>query len=142
MHVLKQCIKCNKEAPHVIRDGTRPRAYCIECQRIYAHEYYLRNKTRHRGARLESNKRQRIRARTFVQKIKERPCKDCKVQYPYYIMQFDHTVGKKEFNIGRRGGRTVYTLADEIRKCDVVCANCHAIRTHKRSRLKERSKKT
>ncbi len=71
--------------------------------------------------------------RSITREAKEIPCADCGVQYPYYVMQFDHVRGHKEFNIGPIGptvGRD--RLLAEIAKCEVVCANCHAERTHSR----------
>lgn len=49
-------------------------------------------------------------------------------------MQFDHVRGEKAFTIGHavRVVSRIEALLTEIEKCDVVCANCHAIRTHER----------
>jgi len=46
-------------------------------------------------------------------------------------LEFDHTPGtEKKFNIGEEiGNRSREALWEEIAKCDVVCANCHAIHT-------------
>lgn len=72
--------------------------------------------------------------RDFVISIKENsPCMDCNNYYPYYVMQFDHVRGDKIDKINR----LIYTsskskVIEEIEKCDLVCGNCHAIRTHKR----------
>lgn len=75
----------------------------------------------------------------IIQDAKSVPCADCKVSYPTYVMQFDHLdAAAKEFNIGVIGptaGRS--RLLAEIAKCDVVCANCHAERTHQRRQLRE-----
>ncbi len=61
------------------------------------------------------------------------PCADCGNFFPHYVMDFDHVRGEKEFNISSlissRGTRK--RIWDEIAKCDVVCANCHRIRTYK-----------
>jgi len=49
-------------------------------------------------------------------------------------MHFDHRPGEiKEFEIGFavRGYSRRRILA-EIAKCDLVCANCHAVRTYRR----------
>jgi hypothetical protein len=47
-------------------------------------------------------------------------------------MEFDHR-GEKSFTIGRDGKHVgEVLLRQEIRKCDVVCGNCHNVRTHKR----------
>jgi hypothetical protein len=69
-----------------------------------------------------------------VRRIKdETPCMDCEVRYPYYTVHFDHVRGEKVDTINRM----VYTssmekVLEEIAKCDVVCANCHHIRTYMR----------
>lgn len=61
---------------------------------------------------------------------KDKPCADCGVQYPHYVMDFDHLTDKS-FNIGRDGAKgTMERLLKEIAKCEVVCANCHRERTH------------
>jgi hypothetical protein len=79
----------------------------------------------------------RTRLKEHVRDLKDRPCADCKKRYPFYVMDFDHRPKEtKLFNIARYAASRVlstYTRLDtEIAKCDVVCANCHRIRTHKR----------
>jgi hypothetical protein len=47
-------------------------------------------------------------------------------------MHFDHREpAKKKFQIGRAvtGTMSVRLMMTEIAKCDLVCANCHAVRT-------------
>ncbi len=70
--------------------------------------------------------------RAVIAMFKQRPCDDCGVQYPPYVMQFDHRdPATKKFDIGSAvSGKAVETLLAEIMKCDLVCANCHAERTH------------
>lgn len=63
------------------------------------------------------------------------PCIDCGGVFPWCVMDFDHRPGEvKEFGIGRVGHyrttpTTIARLEKEIAKCDLVCANCHRIRT-------------
>lgn len=62
------------------------------------------------------------------------PCTDCNAFYPYYVMQFDHTGSDKESNVSDMANRSL-SLArtkNEIAKCELVCANCHAVRTWER----------
>jgi hypothetical protein len=56
------------------------------------------------------------------------------VSYPPCVMQFDHVRGIKEFNISAYNGYQWRRdkLEAEIAKCEVVCANCHMVRTHNR----------
>lgn len=64
-------------------------------------------------------------------------CKDCGVWGPDTLLTFDHIHGDKLFSIGSRWDVSKLKLEEEIAKCEVVCFNCHAIRTTKR--LKESS---
>ena len=57
---------------------------------------------------------------------------DCGIKYPPYVMDFDH-LGDKEFVISK--GVSMHSpikLLKEIAKCDVVCSNCHRLRTYNR----------
>ena len=71
----------------------------------------------------------------FVRDYKtNNPCMDCKTLYHYSAMQFDHRDGsEKTSTINRLMWRaSIATVKEEIAKCDLVCANCHAKRTFKR----------
>ena len=64
------------------------------------------------------------------------PCKDCGHKYPWYVMEWDHVPerGKKKYQIATLAhrGMTAPGLWKELSKCDLVCANCHSIRTYNR----------
>ena len=64
-------------------------------------------------------------------------CKDCKNKDPR-VLEFDH-LGDKKFNVSRAvsgSTRAWETILREIEKCDIVCANCHRIRTQERGNYK------
>lgn len=68
----------------------------------------------------------------IIKSAKDVSCQDCGVKYPWYVMDFDHVRGKKRFRIGNAPHKYgMQSVVDEIAKCDVVCANCHRIRTFK-----------
>ncbi len=74
--------------------------------------------------------------RLYVRELKEKtPCKDCGKNYPFYVMHFDHLRDKK-FNIGSKNSISFNKLLNEINKCEIVCANCHAERTYKRKKTR------
>lgn len=70
--------------------------------------------------------------RSFVDALKSTPCADCKLKYPPYMMEFDHVRGIKLFNISESQRRCYDDIIKEVKKCDVVCSNCHKARTHDR----------
>jgi hypothetical protein len=65
----------------------------------------------------------------IIRSAKNRPCADCGNSYPYYVMDFDHVHGDKKFTIGDKRKGSTERIVAEIEKCEVVCANCHRIRT-------------
>lgn len=77
----------------------------------------------------------RHRAQTYVQTEKtNKHCLDCGVLYPPYVLDFDHVRGTKRDDISTlvHKGRSLRVLSSEIAKCDLICANCHRVRTHRR----------
>ena len=68
----------------------------------------------------------------IVNLVKEAPCQDCGRRFPPECMDFDHIRGRKRFTINRIMAAHLW-LYQEIEKCDLVCANCHRIRTKKRA---------
>jgi hypothetical protein len=61
------------------------------------------------------------------------PCKDCGKLYPYECMTFDHIKGPKLFHLSSYPPFGAKKMQEEAEKCDLVCSNCHLIRTRKRS---------
>lgn len=71
----------------------------------------------------------------YVTAYKERtPCTDCGHTFPACVMDFDHVSGEKVNNIGTMvaHGWSKEKILKEMAKCELVCANCHRIRTWKR----------
>jgi hypothetical protein len=77
----------------------------------------------------------RRRIRELIKTSKSVPCKDCEKSYPHFVMDFDHVKGEKSFTISKSFKRNTVTYEDvvsEISKTEVVCSNCHRIRTYQR----------
>lgn len=76
----------------------------------------------------------------YLRALKTAPCADCGESYPYFIMEFDHvpTRGGKVDNLSRMAklGLKSAKFQAELKKCDVVCANCHKVRTFIRNLTK------
>lgn len=104
--------------------------WCKPCQKVYKDKHYQENKAAYtRKAWLQTRK---VKAR--LDALKTGPCKDCGKAFPAVCMDFDHVRGVKKFgiNVGYRT-RAWSEVLQEIRKCELVCSNCHRVRTWKRA---------
>ena len=60
--------------------------------------------------------------------LKDGPCTDCGGRFPPECMDWDHLRDKK-FDLANANTRSPASILAEIAKCELVCANCHRIRT-------------
>ena len=108
---------------------------CKSCHNKYNKKHYQKNKDLYISRAATRTVKLREIQREFIIQIKSVPCKDCGIKYPPYVMQFDHLLDK-EFTISDCIGQVgLDRLKKEIEKCDIVCSNCHAERTHQRKHL-------
>lgn len=69
---------------------------------------------------------------SYIQQLKSNtPCADCGRTFPAVCMDFDH-LGDKKFSVANGIVYSRPRLQAEIDKCEIVCANCHRIRTQNR----------
>jgi hypothetical protein len=70
----------------------------------------------------------------FRQYKEDKGCADCGLKFPHYVLEFDHLPGQKKvdnvYRVLKKYG--VESAWQEVAKCDVVCANCHKVRTYER----------
>lgn len=123
--VTRTCHRCKVEQPidqfyvdaearATVRRGKKTRQPCRSCNQRYAAE-------------------RRAPRQAIVDKIKaESGCVDCGLHPEYsQVLEFDHRPDEvKLFHISdKMTTGTVEDLMAEIAKCDIVCANCHRVRT-------------
>lgn len=102
----------------------------IEKQREAIRRHYYANKQLY----IDKAYRKREAIRKWVMKLKEAtPCTDCGLQYPYYVMDFDHLEDKRIIVSKVVNSGSWKRAKEEIAKCEIVCSNCHRIRTHARA---------
>jgi hypothetical protein len=128
------CPDCGERMKMVNPRGGRRRWRCPCGRELSPREAELPEQ---RARRLAAKRRRlAVRAplyRHWLAAIKAHtPCADCGGSWPAYVMHFDHVRGKKVFGLGQAGtlagAISIKGLVREIEKCDVVCANCHALR--------------
>jgi hypothetical protein len=123
--MIKICNRC--KLPKTEYYKSVPTA-CIDCVTAANRKWWNENHA-------DINKRQMSKYREFrlwFDSLKDRPCSDCGAKFPPYCMDWDH-VGDKKFNLGRTQSNRKAVL-EEIAKCELVCSNCHRIRTHTRKK--------
>ncbi len=98
--------------------------------------WYPKNKSKHIGYQ-NKIKKEIIK---FVLDLKRNShCTDCNFsgkEYPS-VLDFDHISGMKKFNVSEftRHTNSFKNVKQEIEKCEIVCANCHRIRTVKKKTM-------
>lgn len=99
--------------------------------------FLVKNKTYNYDPVLEklrkqrSGRKTRLKIKTYTNKLKSKPCTDCKQTYPPCVMDFDHVRGVKIKPVSDFLS-SFKAIDEEIEKCELVCSNCHRIRTQQR----------
>ncbi len=69
----------------------------------------------------------------MLNQIRDVPCADCGRRFPPCVMQFDHRDAMTKANeVTRMLMRGRSAILAEVAKCDIVCTNCHRVRTYER----------
>jgi hypothetical protein len=105
----QHCSKCGLDLP---ASGFNKRrnanfyAYCKPCMSVYSRNHYLANASDYKRRRRESQKRYRLRNRSYIiDYLKSHPYVDCGESDPV-ILEFDH-IGYKEIEISNFSRRAV-----------------------------------
>lgn len=111
---------------------------CYKCKKNKTLHLFHKDKSKKDGlnslckkCNLKANKQRRNTRRQFVFDILKDcgGCIDCG-EANISTLQFDHVKGKKIANVSWLvKNSNLNKIKKEILKCQIVCANCHAIRT-------------
>ena len=137
----KECV-ADRQHPKDAEPG-EPKCAVIDCPRRQARGGFCARhyKLNHRNGNPTLQKRASsttgagvLERKRFVRQYKlEHGCTDCGYKEHYAALSFDHlpgTVKVRDIKSGQQLGWEA--LLEEIAKCEVVCFNCHMIRTWKR----------
>ena len=135
----KTCCQCKealpveyfgKHAGH--RDGLASK--CKPCQARYQAAWHSAHAVERKISQAENKALYKAKSREYVARYKEQHgCSDCHRKYPAVALDFDHLRDKKSRVAYLVGRASLDKIIQEMAKCEVVCANCHRIRTHERS---------
>lgn len=131
-----RCLVVRPVADFNLKSKGRYQPYCRDCQSVYYKNYYTSN-PKEVARILKSNAAMRDSIRSFIRAAKDVPCADCGNKFHPAAMDFDHLPGhKKKFTIASTvtNHSPLEEIKEEMSKCDVVCSNCHRVRTYNRRR--------
>jgi len=121
----RQCKPCGSK-----RSAMYNKLHPEACRRRSLNYYYKHREERKAMMREESRVARRARLTFLWDYLRAHPCVDCGEGDPV-VLQFDHVRDVKKFTISNYHTRDRTKLLQEIAKCDIRCANCHARKTHK-----------
>jgi hypothetical protein len=135
------CKKCHKEYPitdfeiRTDRKSRIRRHRCRSCEKARKKLDYENNKEKYINRAKVDGKRKRKEIRLLLDQYKKDvPCYDCGKIFPTYCMDFDHITGKTiSISDIQRYKASKKTILNKLKKCEIVCAICHRIRTHDRN---------
>jgi hypothetical protein len=124
---MKECSKCKieKELDEFNKHSnskTKTSSYCILCQKIYVKNHYENNKEEYTKSRFKFSK-------WFLDYKLTLKCERCGFDHPA-TLDFHHKDPKtKEFGITipNISGKSKEDVFNEMKKCEVLCSNCHRI---------------
>lgn len=141
------CRRCGTEtedtgfATYRYKGQLKRRRVCKECRNRYGIENFEKLKKwrkeynqKNRSIKQQKDNQRRLEVKKIIDTIKEKnPCADCGNNFSAVAMDFDHVRGKnKGVSNMVSGAYKLDLILEEIKFCDIVCACCHRIRTHKR----------
>lgn len=126
--MVKSCYKCKRELPVSAfatskskKDGWQ--SQCKECQKIYRRAHYLANKQKY----IDKAAQWDYELRAWWKKLKsQHQCSQCSETHPS-CLEFHHLDPLTKTDSVSRLVMTgcKQKVLDEIKKCMVLCSNCH-----------------
>lgn len=98
--------------------------HCKKCERKIE-KAYISSKDKQRKESKKKAKENKALAREYIRNYKKKHhCVKCG-ESRYYLLEFHHIDDNKERNIGQISSWDLKRIQREIRKCAILCANCH-----------------
>lgn len=121
---MRKCTVCAKEKHdeefHKRKIGKN--TICKDCRKVYIREHYKNNKEKY----IQSADKSRKKLREWMRELKKTlNCSKCGENH-IACLDFHHIdPSSKVFTIGTFGNHSREEVEKEIKKCIVLCSNCH-----------------
>jgi ATP-dependent 26S proteasome regulatory subunit len=135
--LMARCRKChaNRQKVYQKQNSKKIKQYQKEYSENNKEKISKQRSDHYQNNKEKISKRQKefyTKNKEKIDKLKSVPCVDCGNTFPTVCMNFDHVRGRKMYNIANMKSQSWELIEEEIKKCDVICSNCHRIRTHGR----------
>ena len=143
---MRTCSACNKTKTeenffYRSKRNNKLHAQCKECyiikRRKIWKDHYHKYGSKYRERAVERNKKLKTRLKLLlIEYLSDKSCIMCGNSDPR-VLEFDHLdPNVKSFEIARAIHNTISwdKILVEIEKCQILCANCHKIRTSEQQR--------
>lgn len=135
---MKICSRCNENKQdddfYFNKSKKSLESFCRVCYVEYRRQHYASNKDYYKRKAKKHNKiRKEQNQSRYRQYLAERSCVDCGIS-DWRVLEADHLPKfDKSENISKMLPSWSWaTIEVELQKCEIVCANCHRIRTYTR----------
>lgn len=128
---MKVCSRCHKEKDDedfFIRNKEKgiKHSHCIPCKRQIDREAYSEDRHDRRTKIRKQSTERILKNRNFVHRVRRLCCCSKCGDKRFYVLDFHHLHDKVDgIGILAAKGVTLKKLKKELRKCIVLCANCH-----------------
>ena len=138
---MKVCTKCNENLPiscynikKTNKDGTpQLQSMCINCNKLYQKEHYIKNKQNYSLKARNWDKEYKKKVYSLLIEMSKDGCIECGEKH-FACLQYNHIEPEtKTDSISNmiRNTKGIDLILEEIKKCEILCANCHAKKTAK-----------
>lgn len=140
---IMECTDCGEEKlstdfykSQLKRVAFGKKARCNKCSAACVRAWRKNNPQRSRELRNRYTQKTKPAKVALLVEAKSLPCVDCGKRYHKESMDLDHRDSaqkkRKVSSMTGTSGSSVESVRAEIGKCDLVCANCHRLRTLQR----------
>jgi hypothetical protein len=125
-----------KNREQILAEAAKCDIVCANCHRLRSrarHRMRLASRTRSTSPRIEKQRAQWRHSADILDQLRSVLCADCGGRFAQCAMDFDHrdpTI--KVRSVTRMIVGSIDRMLAEAAKCDIVCANCHRLRTFRR----------
>ena len=125
-----------KNRDQILAEAAKCDVVCVNCHRLRSrtrHRAWLASRTPSVSARTERQRAHWRHSADLLDQLRSVPCSDCGGVFPQCAMDFDHRdPATKVRHVTRMIMGSIERMLAEVAKCDIVCANCHRLRTFNR----------